>query len=481
MQSRPNGLRRHMITNDTAINTPEEDQFGVSPFAQAIANSIEKIAAPEGTVIALTGEWGCGKSSVVNLVRHYLKGAEEAERLKIIAFNPWWYQNEDAATRGFFQSLYVVLGKKVPENARKIVLSLSKKLLSSGTLIAAAVDLVTFGYGGKIAETAAGAAAEMIKTDRTAEQDYQLLAKELRKQTTKFLVVIDDIDRLTPDQALVIFRLVKSVGRLPNVIYLLAFDRRLAERVIEQRHPADQHFLEKIVQASFEVPTPDAATLHGALLAGVVSMARHPDGEEGVRFRDILADVVNPLIRLPRDLVRFMGSISVSYAAIGEEVNLAYLVATEALRLFRFPVHQAIQANRGMLCGTGSGHGRTGDLRTLYDAIFLETAKTDREREHLRTALRRLFPRLDSVWGNLHYDPSTERRPTSLRLRPFSTRSSRTPSSATRDMTRTPSSRSSSNAGSRPSFHRKPIARNRERPTSPSTASAISSSASSTP
>jgi predicted KAP-like P-loop ATPase len=316
-----------MISNDTPICDPQDDQFGVSPFAQAIARSIEKLTAPEGTVIALTGPWGSGKSSVVNLIRYHLKQAEEAESLKIIAFNPWWYPNEDAATRAFFQSLYVVLGKRLTERGRTIILSLGKKLLSSGNLISTAVNLFTFGFGGKIAETVSGAAAEMIKTDRTAEQDYHVLADELRKQTTRFLVIIDDIDRLAPDQALAIFRLVKSVGRLPNVIYLLAFDRTLAERTLEERYPADRHFLEKIVQAAFEVPLPDPTLLHEAILNAVLAFAQHPQDDEGVRFRNVLADVVNPLITLPRDLVRYMGSIAVSYAAIGEEVALADLLA----------------------------------------------------------------------------------------------------------------------------------------------------------
>jgi hypothetical protein len=55
------------------------------------------------------------------------------------------------------------------------------------------------------------------------------LTAALAGQKTRFLIVIDDIDRLAPDETLLIFRLVKSVGRLPNVIYLLVFDRELAE------------------------------------------------------------------------------------------------------------------------------------------------------------------------------------------------------------------------------------------------------------
>ena len=40
------------------------------------------------------------------------------------------------------------------------------------------------------------------------------------------LVVIDDLDRLQPDELLLVFKLIRLVGRLPSVGYILAFDER---------------------------------------------------------------------------------------------------------------------------------------------------------------------------------------------------------------------------------------------------------------
>jgi predicted KAP-like P-loop ATPase len=54
-----------MISNDNPIDQPGQDPFGVDGFAQAIAKAIERLQGPEGTVLALTGPWGSGKSSVV--------------------------------------------------------------------------------------------------------------------------------------------------------------------------------------------------------------------------------------------------------------------------------------------------------------------------------------------------------------------------------------------------------------------------------
>jgi predicted KAP-like P-loop ATPase len=180
----------------------------------------------------------------------------------------------------------------------------------------------------------------------------------------------------------------------------------LAERVLQERYPAERHFLEKIVQASFEVPLPDPEILHDALLHSLVGLAGHPEQKEGVRFRNILIDVVNPLITLPRDLGRFLGNFGVSWAAIGKEVDLADLTAVEALRLFRLPTYQAIRSHKAMLCGTSDSYSRQRSERESYDAIFLSSASDEGERQYLRTALRRLFPRLDSVWSNVHYSSS---------------------------------------------------------------------------
>src|SRR6267142_6450034 len=261
-----------MISNDSPITNPKDDQFGIDNFAKAIAKAIEKLAVPDGTVIALRGPWGSGKSSAVNLMRYYLKAIEENEELKTIVFNPWWYSDEPALTRAFFQHLYAGLGSQLSRNGRRLILSLGKKLLGAGPLISGVSDLLTFGIWGKIVSLASSSLADMIKTDRTSEDEHKQLSDLLRKQSKKYLIIIDDIDRLIPEQTLSIFRLVKSVGRLPNVAYLLVVDRELAERLLAEKYPSERHFLEKVVQAAFEIPLPDPTILHESLLQALVAI-----------------------------------------------------------------------------------------------------------------------------------------------------------------------------------------------------------------
>ena len=74
------------------------------------------------------------------------------------------------------------------------------------------------------------------------------------------------------------FRLVKSVGRLPNVMYLLVFERELAEKMVQQRYPSEgPQFLEKIIQAGFELPTPLQTDLKDAVHASVQEICGSPN------------------------------------------------------------------------------------------------------------------------------------------------------------------------------------------------------------
>lgn len=56
------------------------------------------------------------------------------------------------------------------------------------------------------------------------------LVEALQEFDGRIVVFLDDLDRLTDDEIREIVRLVKLVGDLPNVAYLLSFDRARVEQ-----------------------------------------------------------------------------------------------------------------------------------------------------------------------------------------------------------------------------------------------------------
>ncbi|AWM00047.1 KAP family P-loop NTPase fold protein [Bradyrhizobium amphicarpaeae] len=391
--------------NDRPIAEPAQDRFGIDPFAQVLAKSICKINSPEGTVIALNGPWGSGKSSAVNLILHHLKDATEKGELVVVNFACWWFRGEEALALAFFRELYAGIGPTLGDKFKKALPKIGARLLKAGSIVSAGSDLagVTAGVG-SLASSAMSWVADFIKTDDTVEKLQGELTRALAEQDKRFLIVIDDIDRLAPDEALLIFRLVKSVGRLPNVVYLLVFDRELAEAIVSERYPSEgPHYLEKIIQAGFDVPRPRQVDLNNELLRQIGTICGSPPEDAMVRFMNVFYEVIAPEITTPRDLIRITNALAVTWPAVGSEVDRADFVGMEVIRLFRPSLYRNLRSNKDQLCGAGDTYDRSGrDREGDMNVRFLD-AVPEKDKERLKRSLMRLFPRLESVWNNMSY------------------------------------------------------------------------------
>jgi predicted KAP-like P-loop ATPase len=290
-----------MLTNDTPITTPEDDRFGVDPFAQALARAISEMSAPKGAVIAVNGPWGTGKSSAINLVLYHLDQLIKEGKIKVIRFSPWWLSGTEAITAAFFSDLEAAIEKTGAQQALTAFKHVARRVLRFGKVAQTAADTVLPGSG-KAVEGITGVVESFLPGDDIATQ-HQKVADLLEQAGHRILVLVDDIDRLAPDEAIQVFKLVKSVGQLPNVLYILAFDRELAEKVVSERYPSEgPHYLEKIVQAAFEVPAVTPEDLREAFLAEANTTCLGKEGEDPVRVMNIMLGLVTPLLKSPRDL-----------------------------------------------------------------------------------------------------------------------------------------------------------------------------------
>lgn len=383
--------------NDAPILTPDDDRFGIDQFAQALAQSFKDIESPIGATIAINGPWGSGKSSAVNLIRHHLKKDVGDGKLEIIDFRCWWFRGEEALTLAFLQELNASLRRTLGEKAKELIPRLGKILLQAGPVVGPAMNLTTGGIWGALTSGSMDFGKRFFSEPESIEKVFHRLSKALEEQERRFLVLIDDIDRLTPNEALLIFRLVKSVGRLPNVMYLLVFDRELAEKAVTERYPSEgPHFLEKIIQASFELPLPARDDLNTAALSEIETLCGPPrDRAQLLRFMNIFYDAISPYLNTPRDLTRLSNAMAVSWPAVAKEVDVGDYVALEIMRLFEPLLYNAIRTNKERVCGVRSEYQHREDPKQEIDG-FLELVP-EKRREYARVALMRLFPRFENV------------------------------------------------------------------------------------
>ena len=393
--------------NDSPIERPDDDQYGISAFARAVATSLLNLANPVGTTIAINGPWGSGKSSAVNLIRNELD-ARKDEKLKVVDFRCWWYRGEEAIALAFLQELNGALKKSLGDRIKGMVPELGRHILQAGPVIGSAVALATTGGIGALVAGSAAFTKRFFPDKPPLEKTFAALSEALANQSCRFLIIIDDIDRLSPDEALAIFRLVKSVGRLPNVMYLLVFDRVLADAAVQDRYPSEgPHFLEKIIQASFELPPPARSDLNSALLSAVEQICGEPSEEYVVRFMNVFYDAVVPYLVTPRHVARLINAMTVTWPPVANNVSLADYLALETLRLYEPSLFNAIKHHRDVLTGASASQKSRDDDRFLP---FL-SGIPDVRQGAVKIILQRLFPAMESMtYSGFHEAWDAERR-----------------------------------------------------------------------
>ncbi|MDQ0301338.1 KAP family P-loop NTPase fold protein [Ancylobacter polymorphus] len=393
---------------DLPISKPEQDKFGIDGFVRSLARSVTNMRSPSGVVIALNGQWGSGKSSAMNLLKHHLLDATTAGEIELVDFNPWWFRGEEALVLAFFRELYSATKPSLSEKAGKLLPKLGARLLNAGGAVAPIADAVGAPGTGAIASGVMGWLSSMIEDGESVEKLHRQLSEALAGQSKRFVVLIDDIDRLAPDEALAMFRMVKSVGRLPNVIYVLSFDRELAERVVAERFPSEgPHYLEKIVQAAFELPAPLEEDVQRILIEHIDALVGGIEKHRQLNVMNMFHAAVAPEIRTPRDAARYINALTITWPAVDGEVDLGDFIAIEAFRLFQPSIYRAVRDNRALVCEATRDHFERDKGAERLDAVLLSKIS---EKQRYRDALVRLFPGLDSIWGNtIHHGSGSEK------------------------------------------------------------------------
>jgi predicted KAP-like P-loop ATPase len=238
------------------------------------------------------------------------------------------------------------------------------------------------------------------------EVERARVVQALGKQARRIIVVVDDVDRLTGPEARELFRVIKAVANFPNTTYLLAFDHDVvAEALGEVAGISGAAYIEKIVQAPFQLPQPDKHLLHAMFLVRLNEiLADTPDDLfDQEHWVNVFSDAVAPFLETPRHVVRLANCLAVTYPAVDREVSPEDFVAIEAIRLFRPKLYDLVRKNQSAFVGIGRpfssyGHNREG-LRKFHDAWL----QGEQNPDQVRKLVVRLFPEMSGVWGNTSY------------------------------------------------------------------------------
>lgn len=382
------------VGSDIPQTDPDLDEFGYADFAKLIAAAVTNTPSPQGLVMAIHGPWGTGKSTLLNFVKHYLRTREVSSKPIVIEFNPWWFEDRGQLAAQFLAqfSTQLSLGPS--------------KIRNLGNLMAE--------YSGALGKTVALSTGYpwidkligiVLKCFKLKPKDVPKLKKEigdaLRSGSQRYVFIIDDIDRLTPDEIREVFKVVKALADFPNVVYLLSFDRSVVAKALNSALGLDgEAYLEKIIQAPFELPYVSPDKLHRKLFSDLDKLLEGTDLSlfDQYHWGNIFNEGMALLITKPRDIVRYVNALSVTFPVLRNEVNVADFFALELLRVHLPSLYTVLRENPDKFSGRAE-HGLESIQRQeehAFHQVWI-MALDEKIRPGIRSMLERIFPRLDNI------------------------------------------------------------------------------------
>jgi len=388
-------------SDDAAQTDPDKDVLAVAPFARRLAEHLRDVDATNGYVIGLSGEWGSGKTSVLNYTRTYMEliaplREGETASIVMIDFRPWLVSGHQDLVGAFFKVLSEQLNHTPPrwKDAAAGAATLGAELtgaLNKVSWITSFVDGGTLAAAALLLKAGFGKASQDWSKQPSLQKTYDELRKILASSATKIIVVIDDIDRLQSGEIQDIMMMVKTVGQLPNVVYLLSYDRNAVWPALQKgASPAVRvNFAEKLVQQEIALPNPGFERLLKLLL----HQAAFLDIDTGSdRWGELVEVAMRRWLRTPRDVVRFVNNMRFAWPVLQEYMQPVEYLAIEGVRTFDKALFDWIRDNPFYLFGA-KRHSCSPDEQYLQAQIFRATLSAS-EQVHTVDLACHFFPHL---------------------------------------------------------------------------------------
>jgi len=250
---------------DQAKLSSQEDLLEIEKYTKGLIKFIDNSATP--ITIGIQGEWGSGKTSLLNTIREELCEREGA-RHYAIWLNTWEYSLLSGADETLIKIVVGLieqigtLTKKTSGDSFKKVSKISKAILSrvasSGGLAGVAAGVATDVIDG------VGSEDKSQNSIRELRESLQDVINEAIEHSDKraFIFFIDDLDRLDPAVAVSILELIKNLFDLHNCIFVLAIDYSVVIKGLQSKFgemtEANEWefraFFDKIIQLPFSMP-----------------------------------------------------------------------------------------------------------------------------------------------------------------------------------------------------------------------------------
>lgn len=361
----------HPLRKGSAL---QSDLLNRSTFAHSVTFVLGRVSEEGGLVVAVEGAWGSGKTSLLHMVEEILAALPGKEQPVVVRFNPWLVGDRDSLLRQFLAKISKEVNLADGAKEGKLVAKELKTYSKAFDVLKLVPGAEPWASMIKSVVEAVGDASAAVSDHKAPDLEARKVAleKALRKFDRRIIVMIDDVDRLFPAEAFEMIRIIKAVGDLPNLGYLLAWDPLYVGGALKSlKVPFARTYLDKIVQVRLPIPPLSlqmrVSLMNRSLEALPVEAHKRyfPNGDDrhAMMFHHGLCE----LMEQPRDIVRLFDVVASIEPGLRGEIHLADIVGLACLITKASSVYELLHRMPQAFVGRRPG-GRA-EFRSKKDVI----------------------------------------------------------------------------------------------------------------
>lgn len=286
-----------MILSD---NETKVDLLNNEAIAKTIVSLVRESKA-QPISIGIHGDWGAGKSSILEMVEDEMKksASDSGEKYSCIRFNGWRHQGFEDSKVALMSSIVSELEKKekLGSKAGEILKKLWKNInwmsvakttgkaalgIATGTapitLLSSAMDVLKAtvtteeGINGAIDSIGGYLKESKITEDTSSNKEFAEFEENFAElledaNIDKLVVLIDDLDRCLPDVAINTLEAVRLFMFTEKTAFVIAADESMIRYAVKKHFPDAisenkinagdtfaNRYLEKLIQIPFRIP-----------------------------------------------------------------------------------------------------------------------------------------------------------------------------------------------------------------------------------
>lgn len=319
-----------IVVDERAV---DYDLFDRTTTQNQLRDAINHFSAKHSYVVGLVGKWGSGKTTLLTKLKEQYKGDEDTVFVRTSNnkddFDLWLFGSQEEMIRGMYDTFLNSMG--VRYNSLK-----NDKILESISKVVAGIPKTGSILGPLISNDS--------YHDVTMLKDK--MSKYLKSTHKHYIMCIENLDRTSKDQVVLLLKLISSVFDFPNVTYVLLYDGSRLDRILSDTNNINKTYKEKVINQEINMPLMINPAVSKQCLKNLLKSYDFSGTDE---FDVILSTIVQNLSSI-RELKRIMNSVF-SIFAIKDDIRLNYsqVLAIQYLFHKNLQLYNTIRENRDLL------------------------------------------------------------------------------------------------------------------------------------